>query len=174
MQLPGLQPASVPGPSVDLPRLMEAFQTTNVSISGLLLRIDDEAIERTYQIPPLSGVIVIPGNIAYLNQFFSVMTLVSNAAPGYSNLTVHDVRAEIGLPPGTDTVAGSGDDPLRMARLGQPPTEQSRDPAGDACRTGRQVRNLRRHPLYRPAAERQQRAPRGRAPRGRAHDRNQD
>ena len=92
----------------------------------MLLKVEDEDIERAFSVPALSGVIVIPGNIAYLNQFFSVLTLVSNAAPGYSNLTAHDVKAEISLPAGADGVAGSGDDPLRMARLGTPPVEQAR------------------------------------------------
>ena len=117
LQLPTLQPTATPIPSIDLPRLVEAFQTANVSVGGLLLRVEDEDVERAFSIPALSGVIVIPGNIAYLNQFFSILTLVSNAAPGYSNLTAHDVRAEIVLPAGTDTVPGSADDPLRMARL---------------------------------------------------------
>ena len=126
LQLPSLQPSVTPTPSIDLPRLVEAFQTANVSVGGLLLKVEDEDIERAFAIPPLSGVIVIPGNIAYLNQFFSILTLVSNAAPGHSNLTAQDVTAEIVLPAGVDTVAGSGDDPLRMARLGTPPAEQAR------------------------------------------------
>lgn len=126
LQLPHLQPTVTPAPSIDLPKLVEAFQTANVSVGGLLLKVEDAEIERQFQIPPLSGVIVIPGNIAYLNQFFSILTLVSNAAPGHSNLTAQDVTAEIVLPGGADTVPGSGDDPLRMARLGTPPAEQAR------------------------------------------------
>ena len=126
LTLPSLQPAVTPAPSFDLPKLVEAFQTANVSVGGLLLKVEDEDIQRSFNIPPLSGVIVIPGNIAYLNQFFSILTLVSNAAPGYSNLTAHDVRAEIVLPAGADTVPASGDDPLRMANLGSPPAPQPR------------------------------------------------
>ena len=126
ISLPSLQPAATPVPTVSLPQLQEAFQTTNVSISGLILKIDDEEIERTFQIPPFSGVVIIPGNIAYLNQFFSALVMVSNVAPGNSALAVHDVTAEIVLPTGTDTVADTGDDPLRMARTGNPPVAQAK------------------------------------------------
>lgn len=124
--LPTLQPAQVPTAGAPLPLLQQAFQTANVGISGLLLRVEDEEVARQFQIPPLPGVIVIPGNVAYLNQFFSVLLLVSNVAPGHSNLVVRDITAEIVLPAGGDTVSGSGDDPLRMARLGTPPAEQDR------------------------------------------------
>src|SRR5206468_2284620 len=65
-------------------------------------------------------------NIAYLNQFFSALVMVSNVAPGTSSLVVHDVTAEIVLPTGTDTVADTGDDPLRMARTGNPPVAQAK------------------------------------------------
>ncbi|MGB2715170.1 MAG: Ig-like domain-containing protein [Vicinamibacterales bacterium] len=126
LELPALQPTVTPAPSIEIPKLIEAFQTANVSVGGLFLKVEDEDVERAFSIPPLSGVVVIPGNIAYLNQFFSILTLVSNSAPGHSNLTAHDVKAEIILPSGTDTVAGSGDDPLRMAKLGSPPAEQPR------------------------------------------------
>lgn len=125
--LPTLQPGATPIPTVRLPELQEAFQTTNVSVSGLLLQIDDSDVDaRGFDIPPIPGVIIIPGNIAYLNQFFSVLLMVSNVAPGNSQLVVRDVTAEIVLPAGNDTVAGSGDDPLRMALLGNPPVPQSR------------------------------------------------
>ena len=126
LELPALQPTVTPAPSIPVPQLVEAFQTANVSVGGLFLKVEDEDVARSFSIPPLSGVVVIPGNIAYLNQFFSILTLVSNSAPGHSNLTAHDVKAEIILPSGSDTVAGSGDDPLRMARLGSPPAEQPR------------------------------------------------
>ncbi len=79
-----------------------------------------------FNLPPIPGVVIIPGNIGYLNQFFSVMLKVSNAAPGYANLVVKDLKAEIILPTGGDNVLGTSDDPLRMARLGTPPAEQPR------------------------------------------------
>ena len=41
--------------------------------------------------PPIPGVIVIPGDIGFLNQFFSVMLMVGNVAPAGSNLVVSDL-----------------------------------------------------------------------------------
>ena len=48
----------------------------------------------------LAGLVVIPGNIAFLNQFFSVMLTVVNVAPDGSTLIVRDIEAEITLPEG--------------------------------------------------------------------------
>lgn len=72
---------------------------------------------------PISGLLVIPGNVAFLNQFFSVQLFTENAAPTDSRLTVNNLRATMRLPTGADTVPGRsyaepGDDPLRMARVG--------------------------------------------------------
>jgi hypothetical protein len=72
-------------------------------------------------IPPIPALMVIPGNIGFLNQFFSVMIYTENAAPSGSGLSVRDIRAELILPTGPDLVAGTqespGDDPLRFARV---------------------------------------------------------
>ncbi|MEG7522132.1 MAG: carboxypeptidase-like regulatory domain-containing protein [Chromatiales bacterium] len=76
---------------------------------------------RPFGAPPITGLVVIPGNIAFLNQFFSVMVTVANVAPDGSLLSVRDLTAEITLPAGEDLVSGSfeqpGDDPLRLARI---------------------------------------------------------
>ena len=58
---------------------------------------------------------MIPGDIGFLNQVFSVMLLVSNVAPNGSNLVVTDLKASIVLPAGNDKVVGTPDDPLVMA-----------------------------------------------------------
>jgi hypothetical protein len=81
------------------------------------------------EIPPIPGIIVIPGNIAFLNQFFSVLLAVSNEAPDGTPLVVRDVKAEVFLPPGGDNVVGDilrdppfspgepeYDNPLRIAK----------------------------------------------------------
>ena len=61
----------------------------------------------------IPGVLVIPGNVGYLRQFFSAQLFVANGAPVGSGLTVRDVTATIVLPPGqTDD---PGDDPLVLA-----------------------------------------------------------
>ncbi|MDH7501179.1 MAG: Ig-like domain-containing protein, partial [Verrucomicrobiota bacterium] len=72
-------------------------------------------------IPPIPALMVIPGNIGFLNQFFSVQVFTENAAPADSGLTVDNITATVHLPPGPDLVrstnwAEPGDDPLRFAR----------------------------------------------------------
>ena len=44
--------------------------------------------------PPIPGVLIFPGNISYLNQFFSALLLVSNVAPDGSRLNLRDIKAE--------------------------------------------------------------------------------
>ncbi|MCC6232403.1 MAG: carboxypeptidase regulatory-like domain-containing protein, partial [Verrucomicrobiales bacterium] len=72
---------------------------------------------------PITGLLAIPGNIGFLNQFFSVQLFTENAAPEGSGLSVDQVRARIRLPQGPDGLPARsyeqpGDDPLRMARIG--------------------------------------------------------
>ena len=88
--------------------------------------------------PPIPGVIVIPGDIGFLNQFFNVTLLVGNVAPAGSGLVVTNLRAEIVLPPGVDNVANSDDDPLRMARTqrGESPRVQVVAQAGGDGKLG--------------------------------------
>src|SRR5262249_32265762 len=74
-------------------------------------------------IPPIPALMVIPGNIGYLNQFFSVQIFTENAAPLGSGLSVLNLQAKLVLPAGADQVPGTdydhpGDDPLRFARTG--------------------------------------------------------
>lgn len=72
--------------------------------------------------PTITGLLVIPGHIGYLNQFFSVQLYTENASPAGSGLAVTGLRAGIVLPKGRDGIAGTtlepGDDPVRMARVG--------------------------------------------------------
>jgi len=72
--------------------------------------------------PTITGLLVIPGRIGYLNQFFSVQLYTENASPAGSGLSVTGLRAGIVLPKGRDGIAGTtqepGDDPVRMARVG--------------------------------------------------------
>ncbi len=105
----------------------------NISLAPAILEPIEEIKESLppgVEIPPIPGVVVIPGNVAFLNQFFSVLLLVSNEAPDGTPLVVRDVEAEIVLPPGQDGVPGDitsdppyapgdpeFDNPLRIAKL---------------------------------------------------------
>ncbi len=71
----------------------------------------------------ITGLLVIPGNIAFLNQFFSVQLFTENASPSDSGLAVNNLTATLHLPAGRDQVPSPsyeqpGDDPLRLARIG--------------------------------------------------------
>jgi len=101
-------PSSNPVPKFRKPRLIAPFKL------GLPPTFDRAASSGL--IPPIAGVIVIPGDIAFLNQFFEVMLLIANNAPDGSNLTVTDISAALVLPAGDDNMPGSLDDPLRVAK----------------------------------------------------------
>ena len=72
-------------------------------------------------VPPITGLVVVAGNVAFLHQFFKVAVMVTNVAPAGSPLGLRDVTATVVLPTGLDRVAGTpdqpGDDPLRVARV---------------------------------------------------------
>ena len=99
-------------------------ETEEMSISGFMMEVEVKEGDppSNYVLPPIPGVLVIPGNIGFLHQYFSALAIVSNGAPTGSNLTIRDVQARLLLPVGADLVAGSdavpGDDPLRMAKSG--------------------------------------------------------
>jgi hypothetical protein len=118
VSLPGI--GSVPGlPSLQtvIPESLRqlSLQVPNLNVVGFTLKIPATAGQNFY-VPPIPGVIVIPGDIGFLNQFFSVMLMVGNVAPPGSGLVVSDLSAEIVMPVGDDEVANSPDDPLRMGR----------------------------------------------------------
>ncbi|HSM86255.1 MAG TPA: carboxypeptidase-like regulatory domain-containing protein, partial [Candidatus Limnocylindrales bacterium] len=72
----------------------------------------------------IPSVLVIPGDIGFLKQFFSAQLFVANGAPGGSGLVVHDINGTINLPPGDDGVGGTADDPLSL-----PNTKDGPEPA---------------------------------------------
>ncbi|MDD2853093.1 MAG: carboxypeptidase regulatory-like domain-containing protein [Desulfuromonadaceae bacterium] len=111
--LPEAQLQSV---STIIPDSLKLAQTKipNLTVSGFSLKMDKYA-GNEFVVPPIPGVVVIPGDIGFLDQYFSVMLMVGNVAPAGSNLVVKDLKAEIFLPPGKDNVASSSDDPLAMA-----------------------------------------------------------
>ena len=90
-------------------QLPGAPELPNVSLAPVMLEPLQEIqgqLPPDVEIPPIPGIVVIPGNVAFLNQFFSVLLLVSNEAPDGTPLIVRDLEAEILLPPGRDNVVG--------------------------------------------------------------------
>src|SRR6266581_3058307 len=63
----------------------------------------------------IPSVIVIPGNVGYLKQFFSAQLYVSNGSPAGSNLMVDNITGTITLPAPADGV--STDAPLSLPSL---------------------------------------------------------
>ena len=105
-----------------LPPELETSQL-NIEIRGINFQfVEDGESDLALRIPPIPALMIMPGNIGFLNQFFSVMIFTENAAPAGSGLSVESVQAKLLLPPGPDRVAGTfgqpGDDPLRFARVG--------------------------------------------------------
>ena len=109
--------------AVALPPALEASRL-NLQITGINFQAVEAGDEElALSIPDIPALMVIPGNIGYLNQFFSVQIFTENAAPANSALSVVNVQAELKLPTGSDRVPAPdydhpGDDPLRFARLG--------------------------------------------------------
>ncbi len=117
--LPTIVGPSLPSLQTIIPDTLRLqTQIPNLSVVGFTMTVPNLSGEQ-FKVPPIPGVIVIPGDIGFLNQFFSVMLMVGNVAPAGSNLVVDNLRAEIVLPPGYDQVVGSADDPLAMARNAQ-------------------------------------------------------
>jgi hypothetical protein len=110
--------------TTQLPPEFEVAQL-NIEIQGINFQaVDPEEPESLgLRIPPIPALMVIPGNIGFLNQFFSVQIFTENGAPRDSNLSVYNITATLKLPPGPDQIpaedyATPGDDPLRFARIG--------------------------------------------------------
>lgn len=68
------------------------------------------------------ALIVIPGSIGYLNQFFKVNLVIFNALSDDSPFVIKNLKATVKLPVGMDgapgTLDASGDDPLRLVSGG--------------------------------------------------------
>ncbi|HYG24635.1 MAG TPA: Ig-like domain-containing protein [Verrucomicrobiae bacterium] len=112
------------GSTVQLPPEFETAQL-NIEIQGINFQVVDPGEDEPLglRIPPIPALMVIPGNIGYLNQFFSVQIFTENGAPRGSGLSVYNIQALLKLPPGQDRVSATdhnnpGDDPLRFARIG--------------------------------------------------------
>jgi hypothetical protein len=134
----GAQPG-LPSLQTVIPDTLKRLQTQipNLSVQGFTLKVP--SIQgQNFVVPPIPGVVVIPGDIGFLNQFFNVMLMVGNVAPPGSNLVVTDLKAEIVLPTVNSSGAGSANDPLRMGRTdrGEVPRIQPVVQAGSDGRLG--------------------------------------
>jgi len=104
-----------------LPKELESAGL-NIEVKGINFQFVDPAdgTDLALKVPPIPALVVIPGNVGFLNQFFSVMIFTENAAPTGSGLLATNIQAQLVLPAGPDRVPGTyqapGDDPLRMAR----------------------------------------------------------
>jgi hypothetical protein len=114
----------------------------NIQVQGLNFQPVDPSAGQSLSlaIPPIPAIMVIPGSIGYLHEFFSVQIFTENGAPNGSGLTVGNLQATLQLPPGQDGIVSTnwaqpGDNPLRFARLGSnnivQPTQQIVDPGPD-------------------------------------------
>jgi len=126
-EIPSLKPPQLQSIATIIPDTLKVAQAQipNLMVKGFSFDIVGELMG-VLEAPTIPGVIVIPGDIGFLNQYFSVMLMVGNAAPEGSGLIVQDLQAELVLPAGNDTVVGSGDDPLAMAitQQGESPRTQ--------------------------------------------------
>jgi hypothetical protein len=94
----------------DLPPIIPMMLDLETGVrEALSIQFPDTVVD--VKIPAL---LVIPGNVGYLKQFFSAQLFVANGAPGGSGLVVRDVTGTIQMPVGDDGVAGTDDDPLAL------------------------------------------------------------
>ncbi len=111
----------------------------NMQIQGINFQVTDPGPGQSLAlaIPPIPALMVIPGSIGYLHEFFSVQIFTENGAPIGSGLSIGELNATLELPAGPDGIvstnwAAPGDDPLRFARTGSndvvQPTQQIVDP----------------------------------------------
>jgi concanavalin A-like lectin/glucanase superfamily protein/Big-like domain-containing protein/thrombospondin type 3 repeat protein len=129
---------------VALPPELETARV-NIDIQGINFQpVEERDQDLALRIPPIPALMVVPGRIGFLNQFFSVQIFTENGAPQSSGLSVVNVQATLKLPPGPDQIVSTnfnapGDDPLRFARVGPDkiiqPTQAVVRPGADG-RTG--------------------------------------
>ena len=101
------------GPGVDVPTIVPVMLTPALTDEGgaptkpEIPMIGDEPLR-------IPGVIVFPGRVGFLNQFFEAIVIVSNGAPGGTPLVLRGLRAKAKLPD-AGTPGVTSDDPLRIA-----------------------------------------------------------
>ena len=104
---------SISAPGIDVPTVVPVMLTQEPDEGeegdggGAAPMLGDEPVR-------IPGVIVFPGRVGFLHQFFEAIVIVSNGAPGGTPLVIRNLHAKAKLPdagtPGVET-----DDPLRIA-----------------------------------------------------------
>ena len=93
----------------------------NFQVQGINFQpVDATGNSLNLQIPPIPAIMVIPGNIGFLDQFFSVQIFTENGSPQGSNLIVSNCQATLDLPVGPSGIPVTntdypGDAPLDYA-----------------------------------------------------------
>lgn len=119
---------AIPQPLQPPPSPTREISAPLPTIVPMLLEPEDGGEAPTIRLPNgqqaevrIPSVLVIPGNVGYLKQFFSAQLFVANGAPGGTSLTLREVTGTIKLPPGADQVLGTADDPLALPTLDSGP-----------------------------------------------------
>lgn len=107
-------------PPLIVPKLMDLDPLEELEFEG-----EDPLVLPSGEPVRIPAVLVIPGNVGYLKQFFSAQLFVANGAPMGSGLTVHDVEGTVHLPAGADLVLGTADDPLALPETVSGPQQET-------------------------------------------------
>ncbi|MGO9201638.1 MAG: LamG-like jellyroll fold domain-containing protein [Limisphaerales bacterium] len=109
---------------VQLPAQLQQGANLNIQLQGLNFQEADpgDPASLGISIPSIPALMIIPGNIGFLHQFFSVQVFTENGAPTGSGLSVGEIMAQLQLPAGPDGIVSTnysqpGDDPLRFAMV---------------------------------------------------------
>jgi protocatechuate 3,4-dioxygenase beta subunit len=111
--LPVIGTPTVSAPGIDVPTVVPVLLTPSVDVGGEggpapeVPMVGDEPVR-------IPGVVVFPGRVGFLHQFFEAIVIVSNGAPGGAPLVLRNLHAKAKLPD-AGTPGDESDDPLRIA-----------------------------------------------------------
>lgn len=117
------QPAIVGLPTINAPGL-DVPTVVPIMLTGEVIDGHGEVEEGNGGKPPtydgepvrIPGVIVFPGRVGFLHQFFEAIVIVANGAPNGTPLVLANLRARAKLPD-NGTPSNADDDPLRIAEM---------------------------------------------------------
>ncbi|MBV8856458.1 MAG: carboxypeptidase regulatory-like domain-containing protein, partial [Acidobacteria bacterium] len=111
--LPVVGTPTVNAPGIDAPTVIPVLLTPSVSAptDGSPAPEEPKIGDEPVRIP---GVVVFPGRVGFLHQFFEAIVIVSNGAPNGAPLVLRNLHAKSRLPD-AGTPGDESDDPLRIA-----------------------------------------------------------